>query len=145
MFIDSVFRTYVYSSQSWVHHCKVSYRKLALNKHILDFATSRLQTWANLADKWYKLDTLSCLGDVLVLSRQKMVSSLTVPSVKDSHSFSLPQSRKLWFVKVLKQCVSMVMIFLHSLTRISPICCSKIVRVVCQSGVESKLTHKLFS
>jgi hypothetical protein len=118
MIIDAVFRTYIYSSRSWVHHCKVSYRKLALNKQILDFATSRLQTWANLADMWGGISTLSCLRGVLLLSHQNMVGSLTMPSLNALHRFSLPESRKLWFVKVLKQCVSIVMVFLPSLTHI---------------------------
>src|ERR1700743_3110111 len=70
IFIDCAFRTYIYSSNSWVHHCSASYRKLALNRQILEFAQSGLQTWADLADKWYKMSTLSCLEDVLSLSHQ---------------------------------------------------------------------------
>src|ERR1700743_3937103 len=68
--IDCAFRTYIYSSLSWVHHCSASYRKLALNRQVLGFAQSGLQTWADLGDKWYETSTISCLRDVLSLSKQ---------------------------------------------------------------------------
>ncbi|KIM19989.1 hypothetical protein M408DRAFT_334180 [Serendipita vermifera MAFF 305830] len=70
-------RAYVYSSKSWVYHCMASYRKLALNGPILEFAHSTLQTWADFADKWSGLDTRSCLRDVLVLSQQNMSPKIT--------------------------------------------------------------------
>ncbi|KIM21414.1 hypothetical protein M408DRAFT_29602 [Serendipita vermifera MAFF 305830] len=70
-------RIYVYSSKSWVYHCMASYRKLALNGPILEFAYNRLENWADLADKWYRLDTLSSLRDVLALSRQNTSLKVT--------------------------------------------------------------------
>ncbi|KIM23459.1 hypothetical protein M408DRAFT_332366 [Serendipita vermifera MAFF 305830] len=63
-------RTYVYSSESWVYHYTASYRKLALNGPVLGFAQDKLPIWADSADKWYGVDTLSTLEQVLTLSRQ---------------------------------------------------------------------------
>lgn len=76
--IDCEYRVYIYSSKSWVQHCAASYRKLATDPQILEFAETGLQTWADRADEWEDLDTISCLRDVLLLSRQDMVSSVVV-------------------------------------------------------------------
>ncbi|KIM22683.1 hypothetical protein M408DRAFT_28522 [Serendipita vermifera MAFF 305830] len=81
---DSIQRAYVYSSVSWVYHCSISYRKLALNGPILEFAHSRLQTWAILADFWERLDTQSCFREVLVFSRQNMSPKITEAIVSRS-------------------------------------------------------------
>ncbi|KIM21408.1 hypothetical protein M408DRAFT_333482 [Serendipita vermifera MAFF 305830] len=70
-------KIYIYSSKSWVYHCTRSYRKLALNRPVLEFAYNRLQTWADLADEWVGLDTLSSLRQVLNFSRQKMSPNVT--------------------------------------------------------------------
>ncbi|KIM20352.1 hypothetical protein M408DRAFT_334006, partial [Serendipita vermifera MAFF 305830] len=70
-------KTYVYSSKSWVYHCTASYRKLALNGPVLGFAQDTLQHWADSADKWNQLNTLSSLERVLTLSRQNTSVEIT--------------------------------------------------------------------
>lgn len=70
-------RAYTYSSKSWGHHCTASYGKLALEKQIIRFARNELLTWADTADKWNELSTVSCLRDVLAFSRQKMSPRIT--------------------------------------------------------------------
>ncbi|KIM20789.1 hypothetical protein M408DRAFT_333807, partial [Serendipita vermifera MAFF 305830] len=62
---------------SWGYHCIASYRKLALEKHIVGFARNELLTWADRADKWYSLGTVTCLRNVLVISRQKLSPMIT--------------------------------------------------------------------
>ncbi|KIM27017.1 hypothetical protein M408DRAFT_330186, partial [Serendipita vermifera MAFF 305830] len=68
---------YIYSSKSWGYHCIASYRKLGIEKHIVGFARNELLTWADRADKWYSLGTVTCLRNVLVLSRQKLSPIIT--------------------------------------------------------------------
>jgi hypothetical protein len=73
-FADYASRTFAYSSNSWVHHCTRSYRKLGLNEAILTFAANELGAWLELVNKWPGLELTSCGRYVSSLCRQNMVS-----------------------------------------------------------------------
>jgi hypothetical protein len=43
MLTDNQARVYLYSSESWIHHCMNSCRRLGLNKEILKFTEDGLE------------------------------------------------------------------------------------------------------
>ena len=66
MITDDFFSIFNYSSESWVHHCVMSCRKLGLNEQILEFANGGLENWLG-------VDVAKGVEDILRLCHQMMV------------------------------------------------------------------------
>ena len=71
MLTDNQARVYLYSSESWIHHCMNSCRRLGLNKEILKFTENGLEGYGTTV---VDMDLLKYLQDILHLCQEDIVS-----------------------------------------------------------------------
>lgn len=68
---DNLARVYMYSSESWIHHCMNSCRRVGLNKEILKFTKDGLERYGTtVVDD----DLLKYFQDILHLCHEDVVS-----------------------------------------------------------------------
>jgi hypothetical protein len=71
MITDNSTRAYIYSSESWIHHCMSSCRRLGLNNEILKFTEDSLEGYGTTVVDNH---LLKYFQDILRLCHEDVVS-----------------------------------------------------------------------